>query len=184
MQWFILLDKWLFFCLCNGRIQGFLLIVGAGVLDDMFFSRDLQSMRRGNRRASRTPVCRPCILWIKSARDSEKKYYGVILDINRFGICVRMLDKIDLGTEVVVQLMRDEDYKVPLAQPVEATVVRLEVLGAGMSDHGMEVVAKPVPRLFPEKAERARPIPMKDTGSKVYTIDMALGRNPRRRPEK
>jgi hypothetical protein len=48
----------------------------------------------------------------------------------------------------------------------------------------MEVDAKPVPRLFPEKAERARPIPINATTPRVYNIDMALGRNPRRPPEK
>jgi hypothetical protein len=50
----------------------------------MVISPDNRSMQRGRRRASRTEVCRPCLVWVPEA--PEAPFEGVVLDLNP-GVC-------------------------------------------------------------------------------------------------
>lgn len=104
--------------------------------DDMFFTADMRALRRGRRLAQRTPVCRPCAVWPKEQPDARS--FGVVLDINRFGMRIRMMEVILPETVVLIQLMRDDDFEVPLAEPVEATVARVQEY-EGLSDHGVRI---------------------------------------------
>ena len=112
------------------------------MLDDMFFSQDLKSLHRGKRRAPRTDTCRPCLVWTQD--DPENKLRGVVMDVSPHGVRVRMIETLSLETPVVVQLMRDEKFRVPLSVPVEGRVVRCDSSAGGLTDHGIALVRKEV----------------------------------------
>jgi len=148
--------------------------------DDMFFTDDMRSLRRGRRIAPRTETCRPCLVWVKDAADGQ--FFGVVMDINPYGMRIRMMDRIDPGTGVVVQLMRDEDYEVPLAQPIEATVVRLQAEKEELTDHGVRIGREESARLAarPVRIER-RPAAVRRQRERMYTVDMTVDNRRRRR---
>jgi hypothetical protein len=105
--------------------------------DDMFFSTDARSLRRGRRIARRTPTCRPCLVWPTDA--PEMQFRGVVLDINPYGMLVRMMEPIPQGTDVWVQLMRDEQFAEALSRPVAACVVRHSPSSGLFLDHGLRI---------------------------------------------
>lgn len=100
----------------------------------MVISADNRSMQRGRRRASRTEVCRPCLVWQPEA--PEYRHEGVVLDLNPRGMRIRMLSTFEEGTRLTVQLMRDENFQVPLSQPLLINVVRVLESPDGFVDHG------------------------------------------------
>jgi hypothetical protein len=142
--------------------------------DDMIMSRDSRSMRRGNRRAPRTETCRPCLVWPKEVPGLINQ--GVIININPYGMCVRMLESLAPGTSVVVQLMRDEEFRVPLSAPVEGMVVRNADVPEGFMDHGIEVLQRALERKEPRiryADQRARPALRAPV--RMHTIDFRIG---------
>lgn len=147
--------------------------------DDMFFTDDMRSLRRGKRIAPRTETCRPCLVWAKDAPDA--KFFGVVMDINPYGMRIRMMDEIGPDTAVVVQLMRDEDYEVPLARPLEATVVRIQPTKEDLTDHGVQL------RREENGLRHARPVgiegrpPVERQRESMYTLDITAGNRRRRR---
>jgi len=147
--------------------------------DDMFFADHMRSLRRGKRIAPRTETCRPCLVWVKDAPDTQ--FFGVVMDINPYGMRIRMMDEIGPGTAVVVQLMRDEDYEVPLARPIDATVVRLQPEKEELTDHGVQIRreegARPEAR--PVRIERLPAV--RRQRERMYTLDMTVGNRRRRR---
>lgn len=119
--------------------------------DEMFFTPDGKSLRRGRRRAPRTETCRPCTVWSKMA--SELTFQGVVTDITTHGMGIRMLDSLPPGTVVMVQMMMDEEYRHPLAQPLEGMVVRCSETADGFFDHGLQLHHPELP-----KPEEFRPV--------------------------
>jgi hypothetical protein len=103
--------------------------------EDMFISPATLSVFRGRRRAPRTRVLRPC--WVWAVSEPRTKLEGVAMDLNRYGIAVRMLSPLPVGTKVCVQLMRDENFTVPLSSPLPGRVVRHAVRYVGFVDHGI-----------------------------------------------
>ena len=57
--------------------------------EDMFISPDTKSIRRGRRIAPRTEVCRACI--VSTPEDPDVLKEGVVLDLNPYGVRIRML---------------------------------------------------------------------------------------------
>lgn len=148
--------------------------------DDMFLSSDNRSLRRGNRRAPRTETCRPCLVWPKDAPDLVSQ--GVIININPHGMCIRMLEPLPPGTSVLVQLMRDEEFKVPLSAPVEGMVVRTSEVDEGFMDHGVQLLQKVIEReaMSPSHARLNRGR-LQRRPTRMHTIDLHIGnRGPRR----
>jgi hypothetical protein len=147
--------------------------------DEMFFTSDMRSLRRGKRIAARTETCRPCVIWPADARDVE--LHGVVMDVSPFGMLIRMLDSIPPGTEIVIQLMRDDDFREPLAKPLEGKVVRNHGEFGGFRDHGVQLVQKDVkrPESKPVRLEKRRPL--RYPKSRMHTIDVIVGGHPRRR---
>ena len=141
--------------------------------DEMFFSADARSLRRGRRRAARTQICRPCLVWLADALDVEMQ--GVAMDISPYGMRVRMVETLPIGTRVRVQLMRDEYFKEPLADPVIAEIVRRSSQGEHFSDHGMEIIrevakheAAPPAEVFTQEQPRRQ-------RARMHTIDLRVG---------
>tara|TARA_R110001592_G_scaffold30011_4_gene107948 strand:- start:1760 stop:2248 length:489 start_codon:yes stop_codon:yes gene_type:complete len=100
----------------------------------MVISSDNRSLQRGRRAAARTEVCRPSLVWLPD--DPENKMEGVVLDLNPRGLRIRMLDEFPEGTRLKVQLMRDEEFQVPLSQPLTVLVLRTQGSPDGFFDHG------------------------------------------------
>lgn len=147
--------------------------------DEMFFSDDMRSLRRGKRVARRTETCRPCLVWTRDL--PETQHYGVIMDMTPYGLRVRMMAEIGPGADIVIQLMRDDDFLVPFSKPIEASVTRTQQEANGFTDHGV--------RLLQEAAKRAEPKPMEPRQKpaarrrrpRMYTLDVTLGERRRRR---
>ncbi|MBI5095556.1 MAG: hypothetical protein HZB26_24375 [Candidatus Hydrogenedentes bacterium] len=141
--------------------------------DEMFFSVDERSLRRGRRIARRTPTCRACLVW--SADAPEHRLQGVVMDINPFGMLIRMLDYFPMGTAACIQLMRDEDFEIPLAGPLEGAVVRVIPNADGFTDIGVRIKLKEIPRAEsrPIRIERRRPLLTRR--SRMHTIDFTVG---------
>ena len=150
--------------------------------DDMFFSPDKKSLRRGKRIEARTHTARPCLLWPKDA--PEIQLQGVVVNINPYGMLIRMVDSVPPGTEVIIQLMRDEDFADALAEPVEGKVVRNTSQTGGYTDHGVKVTQKEIRRIQrkPVHVKKRRPRPARKT--RMHTIDITVGEQGRRRPER
>lgn len=151
--------------------------------DEMFFSSNQKALRRGKRRAARTEVCRPCLVWADDAPDFTLK--GVVLDATPYGLCVRMLEQFPARTPVHVQLMRDEEFHEPLSNPLEGTVVRTFIAAEGFIDHGIQIErpeikqvpdSRPAQQRTPKRSYRPAPAP------RMYTADLPIsGLGTRRR---
>ncbi len=110
--------------------------------DEMFFSADSKSLRRGKRIAPRTETCRPCLVWPEDA--PEMHMQGMILDMNVYGMLIRMTESLPPGMRIQVQLMRDDDFRESLTKPVTALVVRSIVQNDGFVELGIQVVQETV----------------------------------------
>lgn len=150
------------------------------MFDDMFFCNDNKSLRRGRRRSARTETCRPCLLWPKEA--PELTFNGVAINMNPFGLLVRMADNMPSGTAVMVQLMRDEEFLEPLTAPLEGKVVRAESEDGEFTDHGLQLFRPPLertePRVLRVRRKKAEP---EEAPSRMHTMDVHVGRGSTRR---
>lgn len=149
--------------------------------DEMYFSSDERALLRGKRRHVRTEVCRPCL--VTASETGGEPLEGVILDVTPHGISVRMMDALPTGTQVTVQMMRDDNFRDPLGEPKHGEIVRSETdPGEGFTDHGVRVTNPDIrtvesrPKHIPERAEsRPREKP------RMHSIDITVGSPPRRR---
>lgn len=110
--------------------------------DEMFFSDDARSLRRGRRIAPRTPTCRPCVLWPKD--DPTIRVEGVVMNVNPYGCLVRSLHSFPKGTAIEIQIMRDDDFSQPLSTIQAGEIVRHEKSVPGFTDHGIKLVQKEI----------------------------------------
>ena len=142
--------------------------------DEMFFSNDELSLIRGKRAAARTEVCRPCL--IAARGPSPRAVEGVIIDMNPHGMLIRMMEHMPVGSSVVVQLMRDDNFQRAISVPRDATIVRAAAAEDCFTDHGVKLVNKSIPKASerPIIIERARPRP-KSAPTRMHTIDVTIG---------
>lgn len=146
----------------------------------MFFSANERSLRRGRRISKRTETCRPCI--VRGSADDPFEEHGVVLDVTPRGMLIRMMRPIPPGTEIIVQLMRDEDFRQPLAQPVPGTIVRHAGAAGGFVDHGVKLKVEQAQRKGPVVPPMRTPAPpVKRRTGKMHTIDYTVGDMVRRR---
>lgn len=142
--------------------------------DEMFFSPDSKSMRRGKRRSPRTETCRPCYVWPKDTPTNKMR--GVAMDISPYGLRVRMVEILPIHARFLVQLMRDDDFREPLSLPVECIVVRYETGAGGFTDHGFQFAREALKRyeLRPLKTDRRR-LRGPSRPPRMHTIDYTVG---------
>jgi hypothetical protein len=141
--------------------------------ETLFVSADTRSMRRGRRVAPRTDVCRPCLVWRESTPEQMRQ--GVIMDLNPYGMRVRMLEPIEVGADIVVQMMRDEEFQVPLSPPIRVRVMRTAQSQEGFVDHGLKVrLLKIVPTRERRVEPTERPVLRRKTATRMYTIDYTV----------
>ena len=142
--------------------------------DDMFFTSDARSLRRGKRRSARTETCRPCLLWPEDAPDM--RFQAVAIDVSPYGLLVRMLDILGPGTVVRVQLMRDDAFSEPMAPPLSGIIVRADEDEAGFVDHGVQLVRPDIQRIpeRPIRVERRRASMQSRPRTRMHTLDFIL----------
>lgn len=142
--------------------------------DVMFFSEDSRSLRRGKRESPRTDTCRPCLVWVKDAPGAKMR--GVVMDASPHGMRIRMIEILPTATPIMVQLMRDDDFQVPLSLPTEGSVVRYAGGAGGFTDHGVQLVRKALERIEPRPVNIPRRPPARLSGrTRMYTIDYTVG---------
>ncbi|HNR29892.1 MAG TPA: hypothetical protein PKI11_03285 [Candidatus Hydrogenedentes bacterium] len=142
--------------------------------EEMIWSPELKSLRRGRRAAPRTEVCRPCLLWRKD--EPETKLEGVVLDLNPHGMRVRLLESLDIGDVVIIQMMRDEEFNVPLSQPIQTRVVRAQPGFGDLVDHGVQVILRPIHRAASRPVViTPRPRPRRTPRTRMHTVDITVG---------
>ena len=146
--------------------------------DEMFFSNDELSLLRVKRSAARTEVCRPCL--VAARGPSPRAVEGVIMDMNPHGMLVRMLERVPVGSRVVVQMMRDDKFQRAFSSPRDGTIVRTTAADDGFTDHGIKLTIKRILKASerPIIIERARPRP-RSSPARMHTIDVTIG-GPRR----
>jgi len=147
--------------------------------DDMFFSADSKSLHRGKRTTRRTDTCRPCLVWLKDA--SGQQFEGVVMDISPYGMLIRMLQAMPPGTEVRVQMMRDDEFRTPLAAPRDGVVVRAKLGQEGFTDHGVRIEQKPIVRPESRPVELPKRSARRPRRTKMHTIDVTQARRTGRR---
>lgn len=109
---------------------------------------------------------------------------GVILDMNAYGMLVRMLESLPPGMRIEIQLMRDDEFREPLAKPVTAMVVRNIVHNDGFVEHGVQVVQHRIRRQESKPLRKTpwTPRPRRRERSRMHTRHLrATGSKPRGR---
>jgi len=146
--------------------------------EDMVVSQDSRSMRKGRRVAPRTEVCRACLIWPGDAAggdgERDEGLRGVVLDLNPHGMRIRSLESFAFGDQLVVQLMRDEEYLVPLSTPLLVRIIRVSEAD-GFYDYGVKLVVKRIRK--PAEVRPAKPVlprPTRRMGTRMYTADYAV----------
>ncbi len=150
-------------------------------MDDMFFSPDERSLRRGRRVARRTPTCRPCVVW--TADEPELRFHGVVLDVSPYGMLIRMLEPVPPETPVLIQLMRDDQFQRPLSAPVSGRIIRHAGAVGEFTDHGVRLEVPEISRVEARPVRTVRPAAAPPrTRPRMHTIDLRVGdRSPRKR---
>ena len=146
--------------------------------DEMFFSNDERSLLRGRRVAARTDTCRPCLVSLHES--VSPMIEAVIMDMTPYGMLVRMMEPLPVGSGVSIQMMRDDGFRESFSSPREGTVTRREEVEGGFTDHGVMLINKTIPKaserpVFIEK----RPARRKGAPTRMHTIDLTIG-GPRR----
>ena len=140
--------------------------------EDMVVSTDNKSMRKGRRVAPRTEVCRPCLLWTEETE--AEKTQGVVMDLNPHGMRIRAIDSYPAGTVLTVQMMRDEDFQIPLSTPITVRVIRVTE-DDGFFDHGVRLVLKRIQRVSEVRMMRPlAPRPVRRLGTRMNIADYAI----------
>lgn len=140
--------------------------------EDMVVSTDSRSMRKGRRVAPRTEVCRPCLIWTEETEG--EKTQGVVMDLNPHGMRIHAIDAYPAGTVLYVQMMRDEDFQIPLSEPITVRVIRVGEVD-GFFDHGVRLVLKRIRRVGEVRLMRPMaPRPTRRIGTRMHIADYAI----------
>jgi len=141
-------------------------------VEEVVVSTDNRSLRKGRRVAPRTEVCRPVLLWLPA--QPEVKFQGVVLDLNPHGLRIRTLESMPMGTSLVIQMMRDEEFAVPLSRPIEVTVTRVGS-NDGFFDLGVQVVLTKIKKAAEAKPVRIdRPNRLTRPKTRMHTLDFQI----------
>ncbi len=148
--------------------------------ETMYMTADNRSLHRGRRVAPRTEVLRPCLMWREE--QPGEQFQGVVLDLNPYGLRVRMIDSIPEGESVVLQMMRDDEFRVPLSPPIRGHVMRSESSSGGFVDHGIKVQLSKIKRVSEQVPRRITPVTFRGrTAPRMHTADFLTGNRGGRR---
>jgi hypothetical protein len=147
---------------------------GRGDDDNMVVSPDERSIHRGRRRAPRTNVLRPCLVWYPE--NPEERMQGVLLDLTPWGMRLRMLDLFREGSRLTLQMMRDEEFREPLSAPLHVKVVRIAATPEGFYDLGLTIQHATIRKAESSAPVRIeRPKPAVRRSARMYSVDLETG---------
>lgn len=143
--------------------------------DEMFFSNDEKGLVRGRRAAKRTETFRPCLVTLPDGGRIE----GIILNLTPHGMLIRLMGTLPIGTRVEVQMMRDETFQKPLAEPRYGAVARLAGSDGMFSDLGIRIDnKKPAAAKTKVKEIRQRvDAPARPKGKGMQTVEITKGQS-------
>ena len=141
--------------------------------DNMFFSADGKTLKKGRRIAERTPVRRPAEFW--RADDKDGRNQGLIRNLNPYGLLLEAAGGLPVGTVIRVELKRDEFFAGCLSC-VKGKIVRALDTGRGTWQMGVQLIlerpklaSKPI-RIEPKKSTLPKRHP-----TRMHTLDIVLG---------
>ncbi len=143
--------------------------------DEMFFSNDEKGLVRGRRAAKRTETFRPCLITLPDGGRIE----GIILNLTPHGMLIRLMGTLPVGTRVEVQMMRDETFQKPLAEPRYGAVARLAASDGMFSDLGIRIDnKKPATSKTKVKEIRQRvEAPARSKSKGMQTVEITRGQS-------
>jgi len=114
--------------------------------------------------------------------DQEHEVPGVVLDMNPYGMLVRLLEPFEKGEDVIVQLMRDEDYTETFSRPLTCRIVRHAGKQGALTDVGLKIIQEPVRRSESRPPAVSQPRPrLQSARTRMHTIDLTVNERLRRR---
>jgi len=141
--------------------------------DEMFFSADGKTLRKGRRRAKRTPVQRPAGFWC--ADDQGGILQGLVRDLNPYGLLLESNEGLPVGTEIWVELKRDELFADSLSC-VRGKIVRVADTQTGTWHMGVQLaVVPPKPASKPIRITPKRSTLPERRPTRMYSLDYVLG---------
>ncbi len=139
--------------------------------EEMYVNPEKGSIQRGRRIAQRTETCRPCLVW--KAKEPEKKIKCVIVDLNKYGLKIRSFEDLSVNDEILIQMMKEDDFTTPLGVPIKAKIVREAISPHGLKDYGVKRVIEEIKRpeeFKPVDIPTSKPIIRKKP--KMHIIDL------------
>lgn len=101
---------------------------------------------------------------------------GVVMDVSPHGMRIRMMEALPPETPITIQMMRDDDFRIPLSDPAPGRIVRMENAPDGCTDHGIELTRKPVRRALVKPVHIPRRAALRPaTRTRMYSIDYTVG---------
>ena len=141
--------------------------------DEMFFSADGKTLRKGRRKAKRTPVKRPAGFWC--ADDQGGIFQGLVRNLNPYGLLLESDKDLPVGTEIWVELKRDELFADSLSC-LRGKIVRVSDTQTGVWHMGVQLAVVP-----PKSASKPIRITQKISTlpgrrpTRMYSLDYVLG---------
>jgi hypothetical protein len=143
------------------------------VADDMFFSADGKTLKKGRRVTKRTPVKRLAEFW--RADDKGGLYRGLIRDLNPYGLLLECNRGLPVDTVIQVELKRDGSFADPLSA-VNGRIVRVVDTGRGTWQMGVQLIlARPEPASKPIRIEPRKSTLPERKPTRMYSLDTMLG---------
>jgi hypothetical protein len=102
------------------------------------------------------------------------------MDVNPYGMRIRAIEALSRRATILVQMMRDDDFEEPPAEPVEARIARCEPEAEGFFDHGIRIERGGTRRVAPRPLAEPVKRPARAPGARMYTFDVTVGDRRRR----
>ena len=141
--------------------------------DEMFFSVDGKTLKKGRRAAKRTLVSRQAEFW--RADDQGGLLQGLIRDLNSYGLLLESNEALPVGTKIWVELKRDELFADSLSC-VKGEIVRLVDIQSGAWHMGVQLaIAPPKPVSNPIRITPKRSTLPERRPTRMYSLDYVVG---------
>jgi hypothetical protein len=100
------------------------------------------------------------------------------MNLNRYGLRVRTFENFEVGQEIFIQMMKDEEYKVPLGIPIQNTIVYSTITPQGFIDYGLKRILEDIRKAEKwEQVEIRRPSSVSRTSPRMYTLEIKEEKN-------
>ena len=118
----------------------FLILKGLPVVEELYFSSDGKSLRRGQRSSKRRPIDRHVEMW--RVGDQANLIQGRATDISMDGLMIEATGDFVIGDEIMVDVRRGKELDTPTFLYARARIVRIIERSDGLSGYGIHLIAK------------------------------------------